>query len=267
MLTLSNPTPWPLFALILPLLLSVIPSLTIIPTSIQVMASASVGNQGEDDNDDEESTRDEEDDGDNNNDDDNDNDIDLDELNLLQICCAWSEKISDGVLEYRISDEGDDDSKQAIRNAIEDWDVLIDNLIFVEKQDDSEADVEIGFSDSDEDANDKEFNYVDSIAAGKTEFKFDSNGFVDSIQVTLSGGIFGSGFQNSELEQIARHELGHVLGLGHANFDGNLMSTSTNAGAENISTCEINGVLAANYWRLVAVGNNPEYPEANFVVC
>ena len=97
MLTLSNPTPWPLFALILPLLLSVIPSLTIIPTSIQVMASASVGNQGEDDNDDEESTRDEEDDGDNNNDDDNDNDIDLDELNLLQICCAWSEKISDGV--------------------------------------------------------------------------------------------------------------------------------------------------------------------------
>jgi len=141
MLTLSNPTLWPLFALILPLLLSVIPSLTIIPTSIQVMASASVGNQGEDDNDDEESTRDEEDDGDNNNDD-NDDDIDIDELNLLQICCAWSDKISDGVLEHRISDEGDDDSKQAVRNAIEDWDVLIDNLIFVEKQDDSAADVD-----------------------------------------------------------------------------------------------------------------------------
>lgn len=259
----SNSTPWLLLALILPLLLSVISSLTIIPTSIQVMASASVG-QDEDDNDDEESTRDE-DNGDNN--DNNDDDIDLDELNLLQICCAWSDKISDGVLEYRISDEGDEDSKQAVRNAIEDWDVLIDNLIFVEKQDDSEADVEIGFSDSDEDANDQEFDYGDSIAAGKTEFRFDNNGFVDNIQVTLSGGIFGSGFQNSELEQIARHEVGHVLGLGHTNFDGSLMSESTNGGAENASTCEINGVLAANYWRLVAAGNNPEYPEANFVVC
>jgi hypothetical protein len=45
------------------------------------------------------------------------------------------------------------------------------------------------------------------------------------------------------------------------------MSVSTDGGADNISACEINGVLAANYWRLVAVSNNPEYPEANFVVC
>ena len=253
-------TPWLLLALIL-LSLSVLSLVTIISTYIQVTASIEE-NQGEEDNGDEENTK-EVDDGDNN----DDNDIDLDELNLLQICCAWSDKISDGVLEYRISDEVDEISKQSVLNAIEDWDVLFDNLIFVEKQDDNEADVEIGFSDNDEDANDEEFNYGDSIAAGKTEFRFDSNGFVDSIEVTLSGSIFGNGFQNSLLEQIARHELGHVLGLGHANFDGNLMSTSTNAGAENISTCEINGVLAANYWSLVAVSSSPEYPEADFLVC
>jgi Matrixin len=258
MLTLSSPTLWSLLASIVILSLSVITSATIISTSIQVMASVE-NSQGEDDDNGEENTRDE---------DDEDNDgIDLDELNLLQICCSWSDKISDGVLEYKISDEVDVGSKQAVLNAIDDWDVLIDNLIFVEKQDDSEADVEIGFTDSDEDANDEEFDYGDSIAAGKTEFRFDSNGFVDSIEVTLSGSIFRNGFQNSLLEQIARHELGHVLGLGHANFDGNLMSTSTNAGAENISTCEINGVLAANYWRLVAFSSSPEYPEANFVVC
>ena len=197
----------------------------------------------------------------------NDDDVDLDEMNLLQICCAWSDKISDGVLEYSISGEVDDNTKQLIRNAIEDWDLLIDNLIFVEKQDDSEADLEIRFSDSDEDANDEEFEYGDAIAAGRTEFRFDDTGFIDSIDVTLSGGIFGNGFQNSELEQVARHEIGHVLGLGHANFDGSLMSESTDGGAENISACEINGVLRANYWRLVAVGNSPEYPTANFVVC
>lgn len=258
-------TPCLLLALIL-LLLSIIPSATIISTSILVMASVE-DNQGEEEDDDgEENTREEDEEGDGDNDD-GGGDIDLDEMNLLQICCAWSDKISDGVLEYKISDEGDEDSKQSVRNAIQDWDLLIDNLIFVEKQDDSEADVEIGFSDSDEDANDEEFDYGDPVAAGKTEFRFDNLGFIDSIEVTLSGGIFGNGFQNSELEQIARHEIGHVLGLGHANFDGNLMSESTDGGADDISTCEINGVLAANYWRLVAVGNNPEYPEANFVVC
>ena len=47
--------------------------------------------QGEDDNDGEENTRNE---GDGDEDDD---DIDLDEMRLLQICCAWSDKISDGV--------------------------------------------------------------------------------------------------------------------------------------------------------------------------
>lgn len=221
-------------------------------------------NQGDDDDNSKENTRDNDDEDDEGTND----DIDLDELNLLQICCAWSDKILDGALEYRISDEGDEDSKQSVRNAIQNWDLLIDNLIFVEKQDDSsKADVEIGFSDSDEDANDEEFDYGDPIAAGKTEFNFDNKGFIDSIEVTLSGGIFGDRFQNSELEQIARHEIGHVLGLGHANFDGNLMSESTDGGTENISTCEINGVLAANYWRLVDAGNNPEYPEAHFVVC
>ena len=141
--------------------------------------------QGEDDDEGEKNTGGDDDEGN-----DNDDDINLDEMNLLQICCAWSDKISDGVLEYRISDEGDEDSKQSVRNAIQDWDLLIDNLIFAEKQDDSEADVEIGFSDNDEDANDEEFDYGDPIAAGKTEFRFDNKGFIDSIKVTLSGGHF-----------------------------------------------------------------------------
>src|SRR5687767_660674 len=111
-----------LLALIL-LSTSVIHSATIISSSILVMASVD-DNQGDDDDNDKENTRD-------------DDDIDIDELNLLQICCAWSDKILDGVLEYRISGEGDEDNKQSVRNAIQDWDLLIDNLIFVEKQDDS----------------------------------------------------------------------------------------------------------------------------------
>src|SRR5512145_3112052 len=101
----SFPTPCLLLPLIL-LSLSVIPSATIISSSSPVIASVE-DNRGDD------------------GDDGNDDDIDLDELNLLQVCCAWSDKISDGVLEYRISDEGDEDSKQSVRNAIQDWNLLI----------------------------------------------------------------------------------------------------------------------------------------------
>ena len=31
----------------------------------------------------------------------------------------------------------------------------------------------------------------------------------------------------------------HALGLGHANFDGNLMAEKVNDGTENISECEL----------------------------
>ena len=241
--------------------LSVTPSATII-SSIPVMASLG-DNQGDDDEDQDESVRD----GDEDKNDNNNNDIDLDELNLVQICCAWSDKISDGILEYRISDEGNEESKQSVRNAIQDWDLLIENLVFIENQDNDEVDVEISFSDSEEDANDEEYDYGDPIAAGKTQFRFDNEGFIDNIEVTLSEGVFGNRFQDSALEQIARHEIGHVLGLGHANFDNNLMSESTNGKMKNISSCEINGVLAANYWKLVDGSYYPEYPVAHFVVC
>jgi hypothetical protein len=208
---------------------------------------------------------------DDNHNDESDDNGDSDELRLVQICCAWSDKISDGILEYRISDESDEQSKQAVRNAILDWDMLIQNLAFVENHggasEDDKVEVEIGFSDSDEDANNKEYDYGDPIAAGKTQFKFDSKGFIDNIVVVLSKGIFGERFQSSALEQIARHEIGHVLGLGHANFGDSLMSESTNGELGNISSCEINGVLAANRWKLVDGGGDPDYPEGQFVVC
>jgi hypothetical protein len=116
-----------LLALIL-LSLSVVPSSArIASSSIPALASVE-DSQGEDED---QTTRDEDDEEDDGNNNDDDDDIDLDELNLLQICCAWSEKISDGILEYRISDEGNEDSKQSVRKAIQDWDLLIDNLAFV----------------------------------------------------------------------------------------------------------------------------------------
>jgi hypothetical protein len=61
--------------------------------------------------------------------------------------------------------------------------------------------------------------------------------------------------------------MGHALGLGHANFDGNLMAEKVNDGTENISQCEIKAVLKANYWKLIDGSIAPAKPERNGIVC
>jgi len=205
------------------------------PDSIAtVMATADDDQINNDDIDD-----DREDQGDN-----SDDEIDLDEMNLLQICCAWSDKISDGVLEYSISGEVDDNTKQLVRNAVEDWDILIDNLVVIENKDGDEADVEIDFPDIDEDADGEEYDFEGSVAAGITRLSFDNEGFIDNVDVTLSGGIFGNQFQDSVLEQITRHEIGHVLGVGHANFDESLMFERTDSGTGPQTQCYINNLIS-----------------------
>jgi hypothetical protein len=61
--------------------------------------------------------------------------------------------------------------------------------------------------------------------------------------------------------------MGHALGLGHANFDGNLMAEKVNDGTQNVSECEIKAVLKANYWKLIADGITPAMPEKKEIIC
>ena len=53
------------------------------------------------------------------------------------------------------------------------------------------------------------------------------------------------------MEQIAKREIGHVLGLGHANFDGNLMAAQFNRGTVSVSGWyrrEVQALYTANEW-------------------
>ena len=42
-------------------------------------------------------------------------------------------------------------------------------------------------------------------------------------------------FNEDIIQRIVEHETGHALGLGHANFDGNLMAEKVNDGTEKVS--------------------------------
>ena len=193
--------------------------------------------------------------------DDNDNE-DFEQENSIQICCAWGDALVDGRLTYYISDEDSSEKQQeTVRNAIEKWDKEINPLELEELPHIKESDIRVDF---------KRNNKQD--IAGQTMSTFDGYGLISKIEITIFKETSDYKFNNANIEQIAEHEMGHALGLGHANFDGNLMAALINGGTETISECEIKGVYEANSWYLEDNddgGSNtiPAYPKDDSITC
>ena len=84
---------------------------------------------------------------------------------------------------------------------------------------------------------------------------------INSANITLSI------YNNPALKAVAKHEIGHALGLNHANFKGNLMSKIMDSGVGAISKCEIEGVLLANNWKLWDNSTLSYGPPEDYVLC
>jgi Matrixin len=193
---------------------------------------------------------------------DNDNE-DFEDQNLIQVCCAWGGELRNGILTYKIDGEDiSDEEKAAVRDAIEEWDTKIDRLELEEAPDNSDITVE--FADGNDDKEEEE------DIAGMTMTKF-YDGFIEKAKITINKKVQGYEFDTKTIGQVAKHEMGHALGLGHANFDNNLMAEKVNHGTGSVSECEIKAVIEANYWKLSQDEENvnltPEYPPENSIVC
>jgi Matrixin len=188
-------------------------------------------------------------------DDDDDDDDDFSDKDVIEICCTWGYELADGVLTYSINtDDDDDELMDSVRGAVATWNSELTGIRLVEADDDSKEDIKISFEND------------GRKIAGKTVNYFDQFGFLRQSEVIVSQESYDRDFDSSQIEQITLHELGHVLGLDHANFRGNLMAERVDLGSTSISSCEIQAVNIANSWKLDG-GNTMYLPEEKYIEC
>lgn len=179
---------------------------------------------------------------------------DFEEENSIQICCTWGNHLRDGKLTYNIDDIiSSKEEQDAVRNAIEEWDSKIDPLDLERVSTMTISDITVEFHDGSEETEGGE------EIAGQTVTTFDQYDFLDNARITIFKEPYGYELDTSAIEQVVKHEMGHALGLGHANFESDLMSQRLSSKEMmNISQCDINGVLQANQWKLVENDNRPD---------
>ena len=165
--------------------------------------------------------------------------------NIIELCCRWGDSLKDGVLTFSIKNGGSDLAK-IVKLAINDWEKALDSAVqFKYVKNDYESDIEI------------EFKKGKGAKVGKTVTYFDYDGFINFVEISLSKKSYGVTLNLPTLEHVTKHEMGHALGLGHANFKNSLMSPNVDEIITKMSACELASVKYANHWKFIDNDDSP----------
>jgi predicted Zn-dependent protease len=193
---------------------------------------------------------------------------------FIQICCTWGRKLVNGTLTYKIIG-GDALAYQAVRNAVNLWNAELKDIKLTETLPNVKADIEVNFNPTAQKIHASVGDMTTSagqtlktaVTAGQSVDNFDENGFITSVRISISRSAFGNTLSLSKIEQLTEHEIGHALGIGHANFNGDLMSVILSGKSRPISKCDANALLEANQWKIVEHSNAPHAPRLNYINC
>jgi hypothetical protein len=188
-----------------------------------------------------------------------------DEARAVGICCAWGNRLSDGELTYSVS--GDPTATSIVRSALQAWDEALPELTLTEvapnaKRRSKRADITIVYGPGTADGGESPHA---TGAQGLTTTYLNSRRMVTRVEIGIDGGP--EPVHQGAIEQIAKHEIGHALGLGHANFDGDLMSPLVQPTPEPIPLCDINAVRQANSWKMIDNARRPKPASASQSPC
>ena len=172
----------------------------------------------------------------------------------IDLCCTWGSELKDDVLTYNI--EKDTKNLEKITaSAFSEWENNLNNIHFKNVKDNNVADIEIKF---------KKGNIN---KGGEAEIYFDQNGFIDYVKISVSKTSNGTELNQTMLEHIIKHEIGHGLGLGHSQFPHSIMYPIVNEAIKDISRCEIDAVKDANNWKFIKNNKKPKMLEQSVYIC
>jgi hypothetical protein len=184
----------------------------------------------------------------------------------VAICCAWGSRLKDGVLTYSVTGN-DATALSVVRGAVQAWDEALPELTLTEvspggKKRSTKPDITIVYGPGSADGGETPHA---TGAQGLTTTYLNSRRMVMRVDIGIDGGP--APVNAGAIEQIAKHEVGHALGLGHANWDGDLMSPLVQPTPAPIPICDINAVRQANSWKMVDNGSRPKPAPASQSTC